>query len=45
MLKTLDYTQHARPVIVSADAYEMSRADVTPLPTRKMQSWLTHAGK
>lgn len=44
MLKTLDYTQHGRPVIVSADAYEMSKADVTPLPTRNMQSWLNDQG-
>lgn len=44
MLKTLDYTQHGKPVIVSADAYDMIRADVTPLPTRKMQSWLNTQG-
>ncbi len=44
MLNTIDYTQHGKPQLVSADAYEMSHADVTPLPTRKMNEWLREQG-
>lgn len=44
MLKTICYTQDGKPQIVAVDAYEMSQADITPLPTRKMQDWLKQAG-
>jgi len=43
MLMTLAYSDN-KPHIVYADAYEMSNADVTPPPTRKMDSWLREQG-
>lgn len=44
MIKTLIYSEQGKPAIVSADAYLMSQADVTPLPTRAMQKWLKEQG-
>ena len=44
MLKTLEYTNKGQPEIVGADAFVMRRADVTPLPTRKMQAYLNEQG-
>ena len=43
-MKTLEYTNEGRPALVGVDAHLMRSADVTPLPTRKMQTYLNDQG-
>lgn len=43
-METLDFKQSDKQVTVGAVAFEMRRADVTPLPTRMMQSYLNEQG-
>ncbi len=43
-MKTLDFDDDGKPAIVGADAFQIRKAGVTPLPTPKMQSWLNEQG-